>query len=101
MKNRIVVIDFETLYYNCIYSSIAHAISNLKDPFFSYTQSWDGNNYCFHDGSERGTISFDLSEHILSGAAREETSMRIKWYPNYKAISLYEGAPIKIKFVNC
>ncbi len=34
MKNRIVVIDFETLYYNCIYSSIAHAISNLKDPFF-------------------------------------------------------------------
>jgi len=99
MKNRIVVIDFETLYYNCIYSSIAHAISNLKDPFFSYTQSWDGNNYCFHDGSERGTISFDLSEHILSGAAREETSMRIKWYPNYKAISLYEGAPTKVKFL--
>lgn len=99
MKNRIIVIDFEELYYNCIYSSIAHAISNLKDPFFSYTQSWDGNNYCFHDGSERGTISFDLSEHILSGAAREETSPRIKWYPNYKAISLYEGAPTKIRLL--
>lgn len=25
--------------------------------------------------------------------------MRIKWYPNYKAISLYEGAPTKIKFL--
>jgi len=85
--------SFDELYNNCLYSSIAHAISNLKQPLFDYTQSWDWNNYNFHYGYSRGTISFDLPNKILVGAIRDEKSIRISWYPKDKANKLFEEAP--------
>lgn len=94
MKNRIME-SWEQFYDNCVYSSVAHAISLLQDPFFSCAQSWDGMNYSFQDGSARGTVSFDLSGNTLTGAARDETSTRRKWYPDFKAISLFDQAPEK------
>ena len=84
---------FQELYDNCVYSSIAHAISNIKYPFFAYTQSWDGINYSFHYGSSRGTIAFDLPNKVLVGAIRDEKSTRRTWYPKYKAIELFDEAP--------
>lgn len=96
MKNKIIE-SYELLYDNCIYSSVAHAISILKDPYFSYEQSWDGINYSFQYGSARGTVSFDLSGNTVTGAARDDTSTRRKWYPDYKAISLFDQAPEKNK----
>lgn len=84
---------FEDLYNNCLYSSIAHTISNLKNPFFAYTQSWDGINYSFHYGSSRGTITFDLHNKVLVGAIRDDKSSRRNWYPKYKAIELFDKAP--------
>lgn len=98
MKNKIMV-SFEQLYNNCIYSSVAHSIFILKAPFFAYTQSWDGINYSFNYGSTRGTITFDLSGHIMTGAARDDKSIRRKWYPVYKAISLFDQSPEKNKLL--
>ena len=46
MKTKLNI-TCDELYDNCIYSSIAHAVANLKNPFFSYEQSWDGINYSF------------------------------------------------------
>jgi hypothetical protein len=85
-------ISFEALYDACLYSSIAHAVSNLKYPFSSYTQSWDDMNYSFQDGSSRGTITFDLPNMVLVGAIRNEKSDRIHLYPNFKAIELFDEA---------
>lgn len=98
MKNRIME-SCEHLYDNCIYSSVAHAIFILKEPFFSYEQSWDGINYSFHYGSTRGTVTFDLSGNTVTGAARDDTSTRRKWYPDFKAISLFDQAPEKNKIL--
>lgn len=98
MKNKIIE-SCGQLYNNCIYSSIAHAIFILKAPFFSYTQSWDGINYSFNYGSTRGTITFDLSADTVTGAARDDTSKRRKWYPAYKAVSLFDQAPEKNKLL--
>ena len=92
MKNKLIV-NCEQLYNNCIYSSVAHAIFVLKAPLFNYTQSWDGINYNFNYGTTRGTITFDLSGQTVTGAARDDTSIRRKWYPVYKAISLFDQAP--------
>lgn len=91
------MIDFSKLYDNCVYSSIAHAIYVLKEPFFSYTQSWDGMNYSFNYGTTRGTISFDLVERIMAGAARDDKSKRINRYPQFKAIELFKNAPENVK----
>jgi hypothetical protein len=66
---------------------------NITYPEEAYTQSWDGINYNFHQGSSRGTITFDLSQEILVGAIREEQSSRINWYPKYRASSLFDNAP--------
>ena len=60
---------FNELYERCIYSSAAHAVANLRFPFFSYEQSWDGNNFSFKPGSE-GTISFDFDTKIIAGALK-------------------------------
>ena len=86
-------VTFESLYDACLYSSLAHAVANAKNPLFAYAQSWDGINYSFHHGSSRGTITFDLSNKILAGAIRDEKSKRISWYPKFKAIELFNEAP--------
>lgn len=91
------MIDFAQLYDNCVYSSIAHAIFVLKEPFFSAEQSWDCMNYSFLYGSTRGTISFDLSGKILAGAARDDTSRRRSRYPQFKAIELFANASENVK----
>ena len=85
------------LYENCILSSIAHAIFVGKEPFFSYEQSWNGNNYSFLYGTSRGTISFDITGNYASGAARDDSSTIISQYPALQAIDLFEKAPTKIK----
>lgn len=90
--------DLSQLYENCVYSSIAHAIFVLREPFFSAEQSWDGINYSFNDfEGTRGTISFDLSEGIMAGAARDDTSARLNRYPDFKAIKLFANAPENVK----
>lgn len=92
------MVDLSQLYENCVYSSIAHAIFVLREPFFSAEQSWDGMNYCFNNfEGTRGTISFDLSEGIMAGAARDDTSARCNRYPDLKAIELFANAPENVK----
>lgn len=92
------MVDFSQLYENCVYSSIAHAIFVLREPFFSAEQSWDGINYCFNDfEGTRGTISFDLAAGIMAGAARDDKSERINSYPKFKAIELFANAPENVK----
>lgn len=93
------MIDLARLYDNCVYSSIAHAVFVLKEPFFSYEQSWDGMNYSFNYGSARGTVSFDLSNGILAGAARDDTSARRDLYPQFKAAELLKNAPENVKYL--
>ena len=88
---------FNDLYDNCLYSSIAHAISNVRYPFFAYAQSWDAQNYSFHYGSSRGTIAFDLRNGILAGAIRDEKSSRRNWYPKFKAIELFDNVSETVK----
>ncbi|MDE6953071.1 MAG: hypothetical protein K2P09_04600 [Erysipelotrichales bacterium] len=80
------------LYENCLYSSIAHAVANIKFPYFSYEQSWDSLNYSFQQGETRGTISFDLENKMIIGAIRNDESHRIKWYPQFKAEEFYKEA---------
>lgn len=92
------MVDIAQLYDNCVYSSIAHAIFVLKEPFFEAEQSWDGLNYSFNDFSGiRGTISFDLSRNILAGAVRNDNSERRNRYPEFKAIELFANAPESVK----
>lgn len=92
------MVDLAQLYNNCVYSSIAHAIFTLREPFFSAGQSWDGMNYNFNDFSgTRGTISFDPNGEIMAGAARDDNSGRINQYPSFKAIQLFENAPDNVR----
>lgn len=92
------MIDLAQLYDNCVYSSIAHAVFILREPFFTAGQSWDGMNYCFNDFSgTRGTISFDPDGGIMAGAARDDNSERVRKYPSFKAIQLFENAPDNVK----
>lgn len=92
------MIDLSQIYDNCVYSSIAHAIFILREPFFAAGQSWDGMNYCFNDFcGTRGTISFDPDEGIMAGAACGDESERVRKYPGFKAIQLFENAPDNIK----
>ena len=85
------------LFNSCIYSSIAHAVVVLKEPYFSYEQSWDQNNYSFIFDGVRGTISFDIEADIAVGAARNEKSALVLLYPDkmrpdYLLISAPEAA---------
>lgn len=92
------MVELAQLYDNCIYSSIAHAVFILREPFFSAGQSWDGMNYCFNDFcGTRGTISFDPDGGIMAGAARDDNSELVRKYPSFKAIQLFENAPDNIK----
>ncbi len=86
-------ISFDLLYERCLYSSLAHAVYVFREPFFSFEQSWDGQNYSFCDGSTRGTISFRASSRIASGAARDDLSSRRSWYPQKQALALFSSAP--------
>ena len=87
---------FEELYKRCIFASAAHAVANLKFPFFSYEQSWDGDNYSFKMSSE-GTISFDFSKKIIAGAGIDNESPRFMQYPEFQAIELFSDAPDRIR----
>lgn len=87
---------FEELYKRCIFASAAHAVANLKFPFFSYEQSWDGDNYSFKMSSE-GTISFDFSKKIIAGAGIDNESPRFMQYPKFQAIELFSDAPDRIR----
>lgn len=92
------MVDLSQLYDNCVYSSIAHAVFVLKEPFFTAEQSWDGMNYCFNDfEGTRGTISFDQAVGIMAGAVRDDRSERRNRYPEFKAIKLFANAPENIK----
>ena len=92
------LISIETLYENCIYSSIAHAIFVLKNPLFSYEQSWDTCNYSIHFGTSRGTISFDLQRKIVVGTFRDEDSSYLRYYPDQiKAMDFLKDASEKVK----
>lgn len=87
----------DELFHNCLYSSIAHAVYTLNNPFFAYEQSWDNYNYNFHFGSSRGTITFDLKRNIVAGAMRKEDSSRIFLYPHeMSAGDLYRKASKEI-----
>lgn len=97
MSNKISEIAFNDLYKNCIYSSIAHAIFVLREPFFSYTQSWDDFNYSFNYGNARGTISFYFDKLTLVGAARDEKSERRRLYPDFNALNFFDDASIFVK----
>ena len=90
---RIGEVSFDTLFQNCIYSSIAHAVFVLDAPFFDYLQSWDGLNYSFNFHNTRGTISFYPVEQVVVGAARNEESKRRNLYPNYEANEFFFEAP--------
>lgn len=89
-------ISYQVMYERCIYSSVAHAVYTFREPFFSFEQSWDNCNYSFYIGSVRGTITFDKTLNIFVGAAREEKSNRIRWYPKKQAIEFYKNAPHKV-----
>lgn len=90
--NTLLPIRYERLYKNCVYASIANAIYILREPFFSYAQSWDGNTYSFHYGSTRGSLSFYPAQRLAVGAARDETSSRRRQYPQHDAIALFREA---------
>lgn len=93
-------ISFDMIYERCLYSSIAHAVGNLRFPFLSYEQSWDNMNYGFRHGAfNYGTITFDLPNRVIVGAFRDEKSERMHWYPGYDAMSLFDEAPEHIKFL--
>ena len=92
------MVDFFRLYENCVYSSIAHAIYVLREPFFSAEQSWDGMNYSYNSFSGTyGTISFDLAAGIAVGAFRDDHSPLVERYPDFKAIELFAQAPENVR----
>ena len=93
---RKLQMTFDELYERCIYSSVAYAVANLRFPFFSYEQSWDGDNFSFKSGSE-GTISFDFEKKVIAGAIIDNESPRLGKYPDYQAIKLFSDAPDSIK----
>ena len=99
MKTRLPV-SCEELYSNCLFSSIANAVSTIRNPQLSYSQSWDGVNYSFQHGSSRGTITFHLTDAILVGAIRDEKSSRRSWYPKFNAIELFNEAPEAAKVLS-
>lgn len=70
---------------SCVYSSIAHAVSNLKFPLFAFQQSWDNKNYCFQYGDSMGVITFD--DNVVA-AFRNDKSFRMKKYPFFRAVNL-------------
>lgn len=86
------IVSYDTLYHNCLLSSCAHAVYVLNQPYFSYEQSWDGNNYNFVYGTSRGTITFDPQRRVFAAAVREDKSSRITEYPQKNAIEFFASA---------
>lgn len=92
------MIDIVQLYDNCVYSSIAHAIFVLREPFFAAERSWDGMNYSYNSFSGTyGTISFDLAAGIAAGAFRDDHSPFVERYPEFKAAELFAQAPENVR----
>jgi hypothetical protein len=60
---------------NAVLTAIAHAVSTLKFPDFSFTHSWDGSNYSVNNAQgARGTVSFlDGEELSMVGAFFDES----------------------------
>ncbi|MGX8774069.1 MAG: hypothetical protein ACSW8G_03315 [Bacillota bacterium] len=85
------------IYENCLWSAAAHAVYVVINPYFAAEQSWDGENYSFLYGETRGTISFDMGEGILAGAARDAESERCKGFPDADAMDFFAQAPDKVK----
>jgi len=81
----------------CLYSSVAHAVANLKFPFFSYDQSWNGENYSFQFDRSRGTVTFDKENDLIVAAFRDDTSSRLLDYPEYKAAWLFSEADERVR----
>ena len=69
-------IDKTELYDACILSTLYHLVGELKEPLFSYEQSWDGNHYHRINDEGRGTITF-LDDGFI-GAFRFEGSRRLR-----------------------
>lgn len=95
--NQCLNISINELFDRCIYFSIGHAIYTCFNPLFSYEQSWDGLNYNFQNGYSRGTISFDMVQYIVVGAARNDLCSRMKLYPRMDAIDLFETNLLEVK----
>ncbi|MDE6727017.1 MAG: hypothetical protein K2J80_03635 [Oscillospiraceae bacterium] len=92
------MIDLALLYDNCVYSSIAHALYMLREPFFAAERSWDGMNYSYNSFSGiYGTISFDLAAGIAAGAFRDDHSPLVERYPEFKAAELFSQAPENVR----
>ena len=98
MKTRLNT-SFWDLYDNCVFSLIEHSVANLKFPEFSYEQSWDGITYCYHFNTLGGTITFDLQNCIVAGAARLDLSNRRLLYrnPAFQASDFYKEASPAVK----
>ncbi|RGC24463.1 hypothetical protein DXA09_05155 [Absiella sp. AM54-8XD] len=69
-------IDKAALYDACILSTLFHLVGELKDPIFSYEQSWDDNHYHRINDEGRGTITF-LDDGFIA-AFRFEGSRRLR-----------------------
>lgn len=98
MKTRLNT-SFWDLYDNCVFTLIEHSIANLQFPEFSYEQSWDGITYCYHFNTLGGTITFDLQNCIVAGAARYDLSNRRLLYRNpvFQASDFYNEASPAVK----
>lgn len=95
--NRCLNIPINELFDRCIYFSLGHAVYTCFNPLFSYEQSWDGLNYNFQNGYSRGTISFDITQNLVVGAARNDLCNRMKLYPQMNAIDLFATDLVEVK----
>ena len=51
-------LSVDRLYYNCIFSAVANAITNNKYPDLSYEQAWAKNTYTICEDGIRAAVSF-------------------------------------------
>ena len=81
----------------CLFSSVAHAVSNLRYPYFSYEQSWNGDNYSFQYGGSRGTVTFNRKNNLVVAAFRDDRSDKIREYPTFRASGLFCEADRRVQ----
>ena len=72
----VLPINKTELYDACILSTLYHLVGELKEPLFSYEQSWNGNHYHRINDEGRGTITFFDDGFV--GAFRFEGSRRLR-----------------------
>ena len=85
--------DFENIYRNCVYSMSIHIASCVRLPYIQFEKNWENNLFSIQDyaGTE-GTIYFDRAHRVVVGAFRNLQSDRMRLYPDYDAISLFNSA---------